>query len=988
MKKLTGLFCSLFIVVLFVVYQANNLVDGLHFFKGKSGDIQTDTYTIVLDSNAGFSNSGSSTIVKWTGSGNDIVFSYQNISIKSGYMGTLAMGSFFQNETAISGLTEIKGIFDEDVVYVDYGYLSEGVITYEVINVQLSTSESYDFDGDLPSYIKIHANSDVNVFSFQLTYSCFASPNPYIDGVKRTITYNLGSGATNSISNPSTFSVGVNDIVLSDPSRDGYLFTGWTSDSTIIPTKNYLITKETADDVIVNANWYKSTTISSNMDNIDYIDTESEYNKYYVLNVDENYFTLITVILFKDGRLTYSADCGAFVELSDSIYRLDFIDSTIASMYIKILGSTFVFSNAEGTPLSEVGNEGVTLPLYDEVPPALNKKNYGYRSLGLESNGNSLQNAYNAIWNDCLEFSKNESDVVNDYLISSVNGNSYSLETDEVLSVISTFFLDNPEYYWISNTITVFDATINLLIDNDYVLSTYREECDNQINAMKGEAKVAIAGKTSDLDIYLSLHDFIINRVDYAYKDDGATPETDSWAHNIVGVANKNGAVCEGYSEAFRLLCLDAGLECINLTGTIISTNESHEWNLITVDGIYYEVDVTWDDSSSGSSYGFFGMSYSTANVTRALNSNIHGPMFLYQLPAISSTDMNLVGLYKNDVFVQTCTNIDSAFTIMTDSNGIYEIMLFSYGMSSGPLLLSNTYYFYISTANWPDVQSIDIYGTHYDLGSGYYTSTILCLNQDSILNSNLTFENILGQTKTHSEVFELNGFSLLFSGWCVYQNFRFIGDGESEIVANSLGQLEFCLPINVSKVNISGDVVIRDKFDIDYLTINENSRLRCYGMIAVDECHIGTIYSNANNPCLSFDNMSNVVNVTIDNVNVSNGNLNLLISATESEHHPNVLFTSQLTSNLTYVFYGQRTIVTTDVDGNEIATWTEYFELEENKRIFSSVGFDSTHCLLWASIYNVSIPIYYPSSDYEFYITENGSGDYFYYRNPDYISS
>lgn len=50
--------------------------------------------------------------------------------------------------------------------------------------------------------------------------------------------------------------------------------------------------------------------------------------------------------------------------------------------------------------------------------------------------------------------------------------------------------------------------------------------------------------------------------------------------------------VCQGYSEAFKLYMDLLGIPC-----TILSDDAlNHAWNQVTVDGVSYEIDVTWDD--------------------------------------------------------------------------------------------------------------------------------------------------------------------------------------------------------------------------------------------------------------------------------------------------------------------------------------------------------------------------------------------------------
>ena len=61
-------------------------------------------------------------------------------------------------------------------------------------------------------------------------------------------------------------------------------------------------------------------------------------------------------------------------------------------------------------------------------------------------------------------------------------------------------------------------------------------------------------------------------------------------------------SVCEGYAEAFKLLCDNAKIDCILVTGlSRIDPNkprETHMWNIVRMDdGKWYAVDATWNDA-------------------------------------------------------------------------------------------------------------------------------------------------------------------------------------------------------------------------------------------------------------------------------------------------------------------------------------------------------------------------------------------------------
>lgn len=110
----------------------------------------------------------------------------------------------------------------------------------------------------------------------------------------------------------------------------------------------------------------------------------------------------------------------------------------------------------------------------------------------------------------------------------------------------------------------------------------------------------AVTGSTRYLKVK-SIHDSIAASVTY---DTGATHAYDAYGALIDGKA-----VCEGYAEAFKLLCDRENIPCVLVTGTGVTSESSgaHMWNYVQMeDGIWYAVDVTWDGQGSTVYHDFF----------------------------------------------------------------------------------------------------------------------------------------------------------------------------------------------------------------------------------------------------------------------------------------------------------------------------------------------------------------------------------------------
>lgn len=104
----------------------------------------------------------------------------------------------------------------------------------------------------------------------------------------------------------------------------------------------------------------------------------------------------------------------------------------------------------------------------------------------------------------------------------------------------------------------------------------------------------------SDAVIALQLHDLLINTAWYNIEA-GA----DDYAHTAYGAlvedssGNPGGALCDGYALAYEYLLQRAGVTSTMVCGYAGSSEddtEKHAWNLVQLDGDWYEVDATWDD--------------------------------------------------------------------------------------------------------------------------------------------------------------------------------------------------------------------------------------------------------------------------------------------------------------------------------------------------------------------------------------------------------
>lgn len=261
------------------------------------------------------------------------------------------------------------------------------------------------------------------------------------------------------------------------------------------------------------------------------------------------------------------------------------------------------------------------------------------------------------------------------YLAGKVDVKKYQLTRRQMERVYFALEADYLEFYWLDDSIgytTTNGFTMDewyIVVEPDYWAYTTRKAAKNNIK--KGmvpfleKIDSAKAVGASQLELELLIHDMIIEEVDYAYNVWGK-PETAAYAHTIVGVFDDNSStdvVCEGYAKAFQFLCRYAGLESIYAVGwsTSGSSSGGHAWNLVKIDGNWYNVDTTWDDSNGsdydGYLYDYFNLPTSVFNEGKAhdYRSDIYGGM--YTVPNATATAAGYYNYYGLNIVTNNFSN-------------------------------------------------------------------------------------------------------------------------------------------------------------------------------------------------------------------------------------------------------------------------------------------------------------------------------------------
>ena len=170
------------------------------------------------------------------------------------------------------------------------------------------------------------------------------------------------------------------------------------------------------------------------------------------------------------------------------------------------------------------------------------------------------------------------------------------LESRELSDIFFQLRLDCPEIFYV----TGFSYRFYPNADHVELIPQYLFEKskikDHQKAMTARVAKLARPAQSMSLpERERYIHDFICQNVRY---DKLKKP----YSHEIIGPLGQGVGVCEGIAKTVKILCDQLGISCMS---AISEANPEqgikyrHAWNIVKLDGKYYHLDATFDNSLS-----------------------------------------------------------------------------------------------------------------------------------------------------------------------------------------------------------------------------------------------------------------------------------------------------------------------------------------------------------------------------------------------------
>ena len=171
----------------------------------------------------------------------------------------------------------------------------------------------------------------------------------------------------------------------------------------------------------------------------------------------------------------------------------------------------------------------------------------------------------------------------------------FDTNIDSLNSVVEAIRKDTPSLYYVDS----FKMQIHSSRRYADIIPLYffsKEEVNNlnsQLQCVLENVKVGVTGK-DEWGSVLRIHDYLCSQVSYH--------ESGQESHSVVGALLREKAVCEGMAKAFKYICDYLDIKCCLVSGYAKSPAnpsmmENHAWNKVKINGEWYNIDVTFDNT-------------------------------------------------------------------------------------------------------------------------------------------------------------------------------------------------------------------------------------------------------------------------------------------------------------------------------------------------------------------------------------------------------
>lgn len=180
------------------------------------------------------------------------------------------------------------------------------------------------------------------------------------------------------------------------------------------------------------------------------------------------------------------------------------------------------------------------------------------------------------------------------------------LNSNSIEDIMTAIYNDHPEFFWLETAYSYGYTNKGVVI---YVTLSYNATAEtmqtsrtaflNAASSIINEASQYASDLEKERSVYMQLQRLA------AYNENADINQS---AYSAL--VNQS-SVCAGYARAFQYIMQKLNIPCYFCSG--YANGGNHAWNIVCIDGEYYNVDISWDDTLGEQineiSYTYFNLS-------------------------------------------------------------------------------------------------------------------------------------------------------------------------------------------------------------------------------------------------------------------------------------------------------------------------------------------------------------------------------------------
>ncbi len=198
--------------------------------------------------------------------------------------------------------------------------------------------------------------------------------------------------------------------------------------------------------------------------------------------------------------------------------------------------------------------------------------------------------------------------------------------------VFGLVYFQEPQLFWLDGTYEIVDGKVSSTTLYFHCNKDEAVKKQAEIDAKVKEIMAAFPKNATTNDKLKVFHDYVIKHC--SFTKDGTYVQT------IYGALVEGKVQCEGYAKVMGYLCDKAGIENMLIVGTN-NQKASHAWNLVKVDGDWYNIDLTWDDPANKTDPNYVRYTYFNVTDAEILNKTHFQDLTYFTPPKATATKAN-----------------------------------------------------------------------------------------------------------------------------------------------------------------------------------------------------------------------------------------------------------------------------------------------------------------------------------------------------------